>query len=546
MKERIKRWTLLGLMMASAQMIAQNTRYVESIIDFSSDGGTCAWGGGWEASKVIGAPDKFPAYGDDGSKAWAHCAEDDGREYLQLEFDDPAPIDSITIYETYNIGSIDTVYVKNESDVWEIVYTTTAAEIGGSTANALGIAFPLTSFDVSEVRVALSTSIYVGDWSQIDAVAIHGPEIMVDDILVEGEGGVSSISTLGGTLQMEATISPSNATDQSFEWSVVNGTGSAIISSSGILVATGNGTVDVFATAQDGSGVFGSKTINISGQTDGSTSVFLTTADNTIKDAYVFSWSLFEDVNFGEANAFNGGAVDVIRVRTGFWSAEADTIRGLLSFDLSGIPVDATILDAKLSLYYPTDAANVHSGANDLLIQRISENWSETGVTWLNQPIVSTMNEVNLPASTLENEDYPNIEVTSLVQDMIDNPGSDGFLLRMAEEVPSNELIYASTEHPDSFLHPTLLITYAPADLSIESNVDVDIQMFPNPAINTVQIITNELNTEFLIINMQGQVVESGITSESETMVNISELPEGMYLIKFPEIGLQKKLMVLH
>jgi len=50
------------------------------------------------------------------------------------------------------------------------------------------------------------------------------------------------------------------------KWSVVNGTGEAMISSTGLLTAVANGTVTVKATATDGSGVVGTFDILISGQ----------------------------------------------------------------------------------------------------------------------------------------------------------------------------------------------------------------------------------------------------------------------------------------
>ena len=81
-------------------------------------------------------------------------------------------------------------------------------------------------------------------------------------ISVTGAGDASTV-TNGGTLQMSAAITPTNATNKAVTWSVINGTGTATISSTGLLTATGAGTVTVQATAQDGSGIFGEKNITI-------------------------------------------------------------------------------------------------------------------------------------------------------------------------------------------------------------------------------------------------------------------------------------------
>lgn len=88
-------------------------------------------------------------------------------------------------------------------------------------------------------------------------------------VTVTSQTGLYEINTNLGTLQMIATVLPNNATNQSVSWSVINESGTATISFSGLLTATTNGTVTVRATAIDGSGVYGDKSITISNQTVG-------------------------------------------------------------------------------------------------------------------------------------------------------------------------------------------------------------------------------------------------------------------------------------
>lgn len=92
------------------------------------------------------------------------------------------------------------------------------------------------------------------------------PLIHVTTISLTGAGGATSIITDNGTLQLNASVLPANATNQSFTWSIVNGTGQAKISTSGLVTAVENGTVTALATANDGSGVFGMLIITISNQ----------------------------------------------------------------------------------------------------------------------------------------------------------------------------------------------------------------------------------------------------------------------------------------
>ena len=102
--------------------------------------------------------------------------------------------------------------------------------------------------------------------------------IPVTSISVYGAGGSSIINTDNGTLQLYATVLPSNATNSAVTWSVADGTGHALISSSGLVTAVNNGTVTATATATDGSGIHGSMVITLSNQTVPVTSVSVTGA----------------------------------------------------------------------------------------------------------------------------------------------------------------------------------------------------------------------------------------------------------------------------
>jgi uncharacterized protein YjdB len=88
----------------------------------------------------------------------------------------------------------------------------------------------------------------------------------VTNITVTGAGGSTTINSDNGTLQLTATVTPSDAIDQTVTWSVTTGTGQATISSTGLVTAVSNGTVTARATANDGSGVYGELDITISNQ----------------------------------------------------------------------------------------------------------------------------------------------------------------------------------------------------------------------------------------------------------------------------------------
>jgi uncharacterized protein YjdB len=97
-------------------------------------------------------------------------------------------------------------------------------------------------------------------------ITISGQIILVSSITVTGAGGSSVIDSDNGQLQLTATVLPTNVTNQTVTWSIINGVGQATISSTGLVTAVAAGTVTAVATANDGSGVTGILIITITNQ----------------------------------------------------------------------------------------------------------------------------------------------------------------------------------------------------------------------------------------------------------------------------------------
>ena len=166
--------------------------YADSVIAFSSE-----WtAGNYGHNQVLGHFNTYPCYGDIAT-AWASQSPSAEREFLELYFNNAAPIDSIFIYETYNAGAVDTVYVKNpNTSNWEVVYTATPTNITSS--RILKIGFPKTTFDVSEVRIAIFSQ--GTSWNEIDAVAINSvPDETPDTATLTCNNSSLSIGSSCGT-----------------------------------------------------------------------------------------------------------------------------------------------------------------------------------------------------------------------------------------------------------------------------------------------------------------------------------------------------------
>jgi len=129
---------------------------------------------------------------------------------------------------------------------------------GSASISSGGLLTGLTAGNVDVVASALDGS-GVGDTT---ALTITSPQIFVTNISLGSIGDVDTIFE-GSTLQFTATVLPAEASNQALGWSVVNGSGSASISSGGLLTGLTAGNVDVVVTAADGSGISDSFSLDI-------------------------------------------------------------------------------------------------------------------------------------------------------------------------------------------------------------------------------------------------------------------------------------------
>jgi PGF-pre-PGF domain-containing protein len=86
------------------------------------------------------------------------------------------------------------------------------------------------------------------------SITVNAAPVQVTSITLTGSGNSTKVEK-GKTLQMIAAVLPENASNKNVVWYVVSGSGTASISTGGLLTGTGEGTVTVKATAADGSGV---------------------------------------------------------------------------------------------------------------------------------------------------------------------------------------------------------------------------------------------------------------------------------------------------
>jgi PKD repeat protein len=174
------------------------------------------------------------------------------------------------------------------------------------------------------------------------------------------------------------------------------------------------------------------------------------------KDAELTTYA--PSTNYGWSPSFDANA----------WTVQGEPIliRSLLQFDLAVIPQDAEIISATLSLYCDPGSGHyqLNSGDNQSLLVRVAESWDENTVTWNNQPDVDLNAPVFIPTSTSTTQDYPDIDVTAHVQDMVSDPAHNyGWQIRLITEELYRSLQMSSSDN-DAQYRPKLTIRYTTCD----------------------------------------------------------------------------------
>lgn len=256
----------------------------------------------------------------------------------------------------------------------------------------------------------------------------------------------------------------------------------------------------------------------------------------TAHDAFV--WSNNANTNFDNTPD--------LPLLSGTYLNISDTIRSLLYFDLSSIPANAIVSEAKLYLYNnPTSAFNggahyAFNGSNAGLVQPISSVWNDATVTWNSQPTAGFNNVAIIPPSVTPHDNYV-VDVFGMVQNFIANPTqNNGMMLRLADESMRKGQILASSQCADTLLAPRLKICWE-LPQSVAEIAESNVAVFPNPFTDELFLQLKNLNHAFQIVvyNSQGALVKSinlkNFTNSTQTISLASYLQNeraGIYFLK--------------
>ncbi len=226
--------------------------------------------------------------------------------------------------------------------------------------------------------------------------------------------------------------------------------------------------------------------------------------------------------------------------------------RALIEFDLSNVPTNAVITNAKLSLFStgPIGSSPGHiMPSNSSLIQNILSPWSESQVSWDNQPLSTNANEVILLSSTSPTQDYLEIDITNLARSW-QSTFNYGFILKQINETASRGLLFCSSDHQNKEKHPKLEICYTlnTNTVDLKNNSDCLVNLTPNPFFNTINFDPKIPNSEYSSIefyNLSGLLVKEMHLNNATTTLNVDDLASGIYLakIKSPNCVINKKII---
>jgi hypothetical protein len=132
--------------------------------------------------------------------------------------------------------------------------------------------------------------------------------------------------------------------------------------------------------------------------------------------------------------------------------------RSLFLFDLSAIPVGASISLAQLTICATSIAPGAEGRTHE--INRLASVWTESGVTWNNQPNgnpgIATQFTVPMSPGCFT------VDITPPIQALAMGGPNYGFGITDEDEGTALLVQYATREHPLPGFQPTLNVTFTP------------------------------------------------------------------------------------
>ena len=326
-----------------------------------------------------------------------------------------------------------------------------------------------------------------------------------------------SINTDKGTLQLNPVIEPANATNKILKWTIEGGTGSAKISSTGLLSAVSNGTVIVKASATDPYLAIATATITISGQKTIVYSNDVWNSLNLIKnwnfDTDMTSWGGWIDGSIaGQVSPIVQGGV--CQMKVSLPSDGASWHYSITQSDLTGKPNIPYTLRFKSWSSVNSPCNVVFQDTQNLGANRYgatSDPESKSGRSDWNYNITTTPNWYTFHVI------FDQLKPTSVQKIMWQLSLSNSTIyLDSVLLVKNDELLLSSNA------------------LSVNEN---SMSVYPNPigAENELNVSLTTINTKVFIYNALGQKMMEKVANGNIAKFDVSSLRKGMYFVRLSD-----------
>lgn len=156
--------SLVGVLTAAK---TQTVQWASKVVDKSSQYSDKQYA----AEQALGIPDVLPAFRESPC-AWSPFKKGNRLdEYLHLEYKNPMRIKQVAVAESYNPGAVSRIYLYDTQGKEYQVYKNETPRPLPEPGRMLIVTFPLTTYQVKQVKVVLNT-VEMNGWNHIDAVGI--------------------------------------------------------------------------------------------------------------------------------------------------------------------------------------------------------------------------------------------------------------------------------------------------------------------------------------------------------------------------------------
>lgn len=212
--------------------------------------------------------------------------------------------------------------------------------------------------------------------------------------------------------------------------------------------------------------------------------------------------------------------------------------KSLIQFDLNQIPSNSVIKSSTLTLTHNPNSTNTagQAGQNASTLYRITSSWNESDVTWNTVPSFDQFGKVALEKSVSATQNYDSIDLIQLTQFWTNNKTENyGILIDLDNPTLYSSLKFASSDHTNSVLRPKLKVCFERKALLENVAVENKISVYPNPATTHINVQFSKLDElqNFFINDISGKIVRKGKLNLQVDTIDISDLENGQYILRF-------------